>query len=169
MEMETEKNLSRVQGIEKIKEITEHQNICMMATGLNTTPLSVIPMTTQEVDDKGNLWFFTGKDTEHYKNISKDHRVQLMYANKSDREYLSVYGTATLVTDENKVEELWNPVLKTWFDGKNDPNLSLIKVTAEDAYYWDTKDNKLVTLIKIAGAEITGTKKEIGIKGEINM
>jgi general stress protein 26 len=50
---------------------------------------------------------------------------------------------------------------KTWFkEGKEDPNISLIKVIPEDAYYWDTKNNKMVSLIKFAMGAIGITPKK---------
>jgi len=48
---------------------------------------------------KGNLWFFSDKGSEKKEHIAKDNRVQLFYSNKTSSEYLSFYGTATIVTD----------------------------------------------------------------------
>ena len=52
---------------------------------------------------------------------------------------------------------------KTWFkEGKDDPGISLIKVTPEDAYHWDTKNNKMVSLIKFAMGALGIAPKDDG-------
>jgi len=78
---------------------------------------------------------------------------------------LSIFGRAQIVNDRSKIEELWTPMAKTWFkEGKEDANISLIKVIPEDAYYWDTKNNKMVSLIKFAMGAIGITPKNEGLK-----
>ncbi|UOB16739.1 pyridoxamine 5'-phosphate oxidase family protein [Abyssalbus ytuae] len=164
-----ENNLKKKEGLEKIKEITGHTKTCMMLTNLNKIPLSANPMTTAEVDDEGNLWFFISKDHTNYKEISGDNRIQLVYANEGKNEYLSVYGIGILLVDKEKIDQLWSPYLEAWYDGKNDPNISLLKIWIEDAYYWDSKSNKLVTLLKMASAALSGDKKELTEKGKISL
>jgi hypothetical protein len=38
-----------------------------------------------------------------------------------------------------------------------------------DAYYWDTKNNKLVSLLKIGAAIVTGKSMDDGIEGELEV
>jgi general stress protein 26 len=35
-----------------------------------------------------------------------------------------------------------------WFTGENDPNITAIKVTHINCFYWDPKSNSLVSLFK---------------------
>ncbi len=96
--------------------------------------------------------------------------MQLFYINNSGYEYLSVYGTAEISTDKQKIDEYWSTMVKAWFpEGKDDPNLTLIKVKPEDAYYWDTKNNKLVSLIKIMTSVVTGKTSDDGVEGELKV
>lgn len=123
-----------------------------------------------DADDEGNLWFFSDKDSTKNHDIQVDNRVQLFYANKSSSEYLSVYGTAEISHDRQKIEELWTPIVKAWFtEGKDDPSISVIKVTPSDVYYWDTKHNKLVSLIKIAAAVVIGKTMDDGVEGTLDI
>lgn len=165
------KNLSSQPAIEKIKELAMDANICLFVTNLSTIPLSSRPMATQEVDDDGNLWFMSKNDSEKNIDIEKDNRVQLFYSNGSSYEYLSIYGTAEILHDREKIEELFTPMIKAWFkEGKDDPTISLIRVKPVDAYYWDTKNNKMVSLIKIAISAITGkTNDDGGIEGTLKV
>ena len=163
------KNLLGREAIEKMKELVSHNAICMFTSSVEEVPLHTRPMTTQEVDDEGNFWFLSSKDSHKNFEISADARIQLLFANTSASEYLTVYGTATVIDDRKKIEEMWSPLAKAWFEqGKDDPNVSLIKVSPEDAYYWEPRQNKMITLFKMAAAAVSGKKMEIGREGELN-
>jgi general stress protein 26 len=56
------------------------------------------------------------------------------------------------------MEELWDPELNNWFDGKEDPGLVLIKVVVDSAYFWDAKENKVLNLIE--AGELTSPKRK---------
>lgn len=163
------KDLLGREAIEKMKELVGHNAICMFTSSVGEVPLHTRPMTTQEVDDQGNFWFLSSKDSHKNFEISSDARIQLLFANTSASEYLTVYGTATVIDDRKKIEEMWSPLAKAWFEqGKDDPNVSLIKVSPEDAYYWEPKRNKMITLFKMAASAVSGKRMEIGREGELN-
>lgn len=156
--------------VSKIKTIVDHTNTCMFCTGLEEIPFSTRPMATQEVDDDGNIWFLSGKDSHKNQDVQQDHQVQLIYANPDKSEYLSVTGMATIYTDREKIEAVWSPMAKAWFtEGKDDPNLTVIRVRPQQGYYWDTKNGKMVSLIKIAAGAITGTTMDDGIEGKLKL
>jgi len=164
------KNLSSTEAIEKIKQLAEDADICHFVTNLSTLPLTSRPMSTQEVDEEGNIWFMSRNTSVKNQEISKDSHVQLFYAKNSSSEYLSVYGTAQILIDKAKIKELWQPIAKAWFtEGEDDPSITLLKVKPLDAYYWDTKDNKFVSLIKIAASAISGKEMDGGIEGTLKV
>jgi general stress protein 26 len=163
------KDLHQKEAIEKLKEIVEAANTCLFTTKLEQVPLQTRPMSTQEVDNEGCLWFFSDEESHKNMEINQDDRVQLFYANPKGYEFLSIYGEAEILTDRAKIEELWSPMVKTWFqEGKDDPNLSIIKVTPLDAYYWDTKHNKMVSLLKIAASLVSGKTMDDGVEGKLS-
>ncbi len=163
-------NLSRTDAVKKIQELVKASDICMFTTNLTELPLAARPMKSQDTDEEGNIYFFSDKTSDKNLEIQKDNRVQLFYINNSGYEYLSVYGTAEISTDKQKIDEYWSTMVKAWFpEGKDDPNLTLIKVKPEDAYYWDTKNNKLVSLIKIMTSVVTGNTSDDGVEGELKV
>ncbi len=167
--MSTE-NLTQQQAIDKIKELVKAAEIGMFTSGLSTLPLNSRPMATMDVDDDGNLWYFSKYDSTKNEDIKSDNRVQVFYANKSSSEYLSVYGTAEISTNKQKIKELWTPMVKAWFtEGEDDPSITVIKVVPVDVYYWDTKTNKLVSLVKIAASVVTGKTMDDGVEGKLIM
>lgn len=165
------KDLAATDAVKKIREIAKDANICMFVTDLSNLPLSGRPMATQQVDEDGCIWFMSDKNSDKNQHIQQDDQVQLFYSHTNNYEYLSVFGRAEIVYDLKKIEELWTQMAKTWFrEGKDDPNISLIKVTPEDAYYWDTKKNKMVSLIKFAMGAIGITPKDDGgVEGRLNI
>ncbi len=164
------KNLANEEAIVKIKELVKDATTCMFVTRLSQQPLSSRPMAAQQVDEEGNIWFLSSRYSEKNSEIEHDEHVQLFFSNNSKYEYLSVYGEAEIIVDKEKATELWTPIAKTWFhDGVDDPNLTLIKVHPSDAYYWDTKNNKMISLIKMLAGALTGTTMDNGVQGKMKV
>lgn len=160
-------NLTHLEAIKKIKELSEKARICMFCTELDVTPINSRPMGLQETDDSGNLWFISSADSNKNFEIKEDRRVQLFFMNNGDSQYLSVYGTASVYKDKETIEEKWSPMAKAWFNGKDDPNVTIIRVEPKETYYWDTKAGKLVSLLSFAASAITGikTNNSDGVEG----
>lgn len=165
------KNLTRDDAVDKLRELTKNTPTCMLGTGLAKIPSHVCPMQVQEVDDVGNLWFFSGANSVHNEQISGDHRTQLIFSNPSKLEYLVVSGTTTITRERRKIDELWSKDVEAWFPkGKDDPNLTLLRVEPTSAHYWDTESGKLVTYAKILIAAVTGKGGEnIGVEGDLRV
>lgn len=162
------KNLRDKEAIKKIKEMAESIDFCMFCTHLAHVPFETRPMSTRLVDEGGNIWFFSRLDSFKNANILDDNRVQLLYAQPGNAQFLTVFGRARIILDRQKSDELWSIFTKTWFlEGKDDPELSLIKVEPESAHYWDTKHGKMVSLLKLAASVITGKTMDDSIEGEI--
>jgi general stress protein 26 len=163
-------NLTGAAGRKKLQELAMDAKICHFVTALDQRPLDSRPMSVLKVDDEGNFWFMSGKDSRKNDEIYDDPEVQLFFSNGSSSEYLSVYGYAEIIKDRKKIDELWTPIAKTWFnEGKDDPDLTLIRVQPADAYYWDTKNNKMIQLIKIATGAVFGKTSDDGIEGEVQL
>lgn len=163
-------NLNNKESIDKLKSLVHDIKVAVFCTELTKVPIQSRPMSVQEVDDEGNLWFISSKTSNKNFEIQKDNQVQLFFSNVSNSQYLSLYGSATIYKDQEKIDELWTPIAKAWFDqGKEDPNVTVIKVTPSDAYYWDTKDGKIITLLKMASAAVFGNQPEIGVEGKLDI
>lgn len=162
------KNLSQQEAIQKIKDLAEDIKMCMFCTQVKDMPFQTRPMGTQKVDDEGNLWFLSAASSEKNEEIKNDDEVQLIYSKGSDAHFLSVHGKATVTRDRQKIEELWNKFAQAWFKGgKDDPNLTVICVKPDDAYYWDTKHGKMVSLFKIAISSVTDKVMDDGVQGSL--
>lgn len=164
------KDLSNREGIDKLRTLIKDIDFCMFCTKTGDLPFSTRPMSTRDVDEEGNIWFFSRESSNKNFDIAQDDKVQLLYAKPGSSEFLSVYGTADVTKDKQKAKELWSFFAKTWFnEGVDDPELTIIRVRPEDCYYWDTKSNKMVSLLKIVAGAVTGRQMDDGIQGEINI
>jgi general stress protein 26 len=142
---------------DEIKEV----KVAMLFTQETDNSFRSRPMYTHQVDDQGNIWFFTWKDSDKVRAIQKNPQVNIAYADPGGDTYVTVSGTAQLVLDRAKMEELWKPILKAWFpDGLEDPNISLLKIAISKAEYWDASSNKVVQLIGLAKSLLTGKPHE---------
>lgn len=128
-------HMKNQEEIETLRELIKDVDTAMLTTVTDEGLISR-PMKTQEVEFDGDLWFFTKKETNKYREILHEKEVNVAYAGKS---YVSVRGTAEIVEDINKKKELWSKahekIMQTSYD---DPDIVLIKVKAEAAEYWET-------------------------------
>lgn len=165
------KDLSNEEAVKKIKEMAEDIGTCMFCTELSVRPFPTRPMALREVDDQGNLWFISSKKSNKNFEIGHDDEVQLIFAKNADAHFLSVFGKAIIYKDKELIEKLWTPIAKAWFEeGKDDPDVTIIKVEPKDAYYWDTKYGKMISMIKWAAGAITGNMdNDAGVEGRLNV
>ncbi|WP_414054510.1 pyridoxamine 5'-phosphate oxidase family protein [Macrococcus equi] len=130
------------QAYEELFKLIEKNDIAMLTT-IQGDKLVSRPMSYQEVDDNGDIWFITTRDTEKAQEILADARVNVSFAQKG---FVSISGNAELVNDNAKKKEYWNKGIEMFLNTNyDDPNVTLIKVNAESAEYWAT--NKKGTTI----------------------
>lgn len=146
--------------LEKLASMIKDIKFTMMTTVSGDGSIHSRPMATQKLDTKnfdGVLWFFSKKNSHKNHAIENDQHVNLAFADTDKQHYISVSGRATVTEDRQKMKELWNPALSTWFpDGLEDPEISLIGVAVEEAEIWDSPPSAVVHLAGFIKAKVTG-------------
>ena len=132
------------------------------------------PMTTQNssLDEDSNLWFFMSRRGDPVADLTTEPTVNVSYADPGEDSYVSVSGTASVVEDMAKKQQLWSKLAEAWFPGGiNDPDFALVRVRITHATYWDVKESKIVQLYHMAKATLTGKPPtaELGEHAEIRM
>ena len=128
------------------------------------------PMTNQDMDAEGDLWFFTSSETDLWTNIAAQPQVNLSFSEPEDSVYVSISGRAERVVDRAKIKEMWNPAVQAWFPaGPDDPHAMLVRVVSDSAEYWDSNASSMVQLYKMAKAVLTGNTPESGEHAKINL
>lgn len=138
---------------DKVKDV----KFGMFTTADDMRALTSRPLTLQELDDEGNMWFFVNDEEQFTRELLNNPLVNVSFTDVDDHLYVSVSGYAELQRDRAKAEALWNPMVQAWFPrGVDDPHLALLKFTIDTAEYWDTGSSKMVTLLAMAKAALTG-------------
>lgn len=150
--------------MEKVRDMVEDIRIAMMTTVDEEGNLVSRPMAALQFDEAGDVWFFTKRTSPKVDQIERNEQhVNVSFASVSDADYVSISGIATEVDDRAKINELWNPQAKAWFPkGKDDPDLTLLKVHTQMAEYWNSSDSTMVRLFQQATAVLTGSTPKMG-------
>ncbi len=162
-----------VQARTHLWEMIKDIRFAMFTTRHHNGHLHARPMTTQnsELDEDTSLWFFMSRKGDPVADIASEPIVNLVYADPGEDTYVSISGTASVVEDLAKKEQLWSKAAQAWFPGGvTDADLALVRVQITHANYWDIDESKIVQLFRMAQAVITGKPvKGLGEHAEIRM
>ena len=161
------------QSRDKLWTMIKDIKFAMFTTRHGNGHLHARPMTTQNkaLDDDDSLWFFMAKKGDPVEDLKTDPVVNVVYADPSSDTYVSVSGTAAVLEDAAKKQQLWNKAAEAWFPGgPTDPDLALVQVRIIHANYWDVKASKPVQLFAMAKAVVTGKPPvDLAEHGEVRM
>jgi len=162
-------DLSGQEAVKKIKEIVDQAQNCFFCTAVAVSGSNgARPMNVRQVDEEGNLWFLGANDSHMNLELAQDPAVKLFLQGSAHSDFLQLDGRASVSTDRSKIEELWEPVIKTWFTGGiDDPRITVIKVSPTGGYYWDNKHGNLIAGVKIMIGAAIGKTLDDSIEGEL--
>ena len=161
----------RNEQLEKLRELVKDIDFCMLTSVDEDGSLHSRPMSTNgEIEDNGDVWFFTYASTHKVFEIDRNHQVNLSFAATNKQRYVSMSGNAELVRDRQKMQQLWKPQLKAWFPKElEEPDIALIKVNIAKAEYWDAPSSWVAHTIGLVKAIATGEKASMGENEKINL
>src|SRR5690349_14657223 len=94
---ENRDNLAGKEAIEKLKALVEKAKTCFFCTEPASGPSAgVRPMSVQQVDDAGNLWFLSAIDSHKNEEIAADSTVKLYFQGSAHSDFLYLEGKATV-------------------------------------------------------------------------
>lgn len=141
----TENEVTGAEAIARVKELVEDIDFAMLTTHDDHGNLVSRPMSTRQMDDRGDIWFFTSDDTKKVDEVEADHDVGLSYLDRKGMRFVSVAGVARVVHDRARMEELYSPSLDIWFeDGLDTPGIALLRVTPRETEFWEPAHGKIV-------------------------
>ncbi len=159
-------HLSREDSIEHIAKIIKDIKYAMLTTTNAEGHLHSRPMTTQQQEFDGALWFIGSRHSATADDIRRQPEVNVGYSDAGKGDYVSLSGRAELVEDRAKLEELWSETNKAWFEGGiDDPEVQLIRIEAHGAEFWES-NGRVRTLFQLARAALTGKTAEDVSKNE---
>lgn len=162
-------DLQGEEAVKKIKDMVEQAENCFFCSAVITGESNGDrPMNVRQVDDEGNLWFLSAKDSRKNQELAIDPSVRLYFQGSKHADFMQLNGTAAIFTDREKIKELWSPIARTWFtEGVDDPSITVIKVTPSQGYYWDTKHGLAVAGVKMLIGALMKKTTDDGIQGKL--
>jgi general stress protein 26 len=154
----------RVDDLQKLRELVKDIDFCMLTTVAETGDLHSRPMSSNgDIDQNGDIWFFTSASSHKVSEIEKLPKVNVSFADPDNQHYISISGNAQLVRDQSKIEELWRPEFKMWFpEGKDDPDIALLRVSLKKAEYWDSPSSTVGFMLSFVSSLVTGKEADHG-------
>lgn len=152
----------REDSLQKLRDMVKDIDFCMLTTVDEKGDLHSRPMSLNgDVDPNGDLWFFTGVSSQKVSEIAKLPKVNVSFADPDNQHYVSISGVAQLVRERNKIEELWRPEFKMWFpEGKDDPEIALLRISLEKAEYWDSPSSTIGYALNFVSSLVTGKEAD---------
>jgi general stress protein 26 len=155
----------------KLRELVKDIDFCMLTTLTEDGSLHSRPMSLNgEIEPNGDLWFFTYVDSAKVTEVDRVEQVNVSFSAPNKQRYVSISGTAKIVRDRTKLQQLWKPELKAWFPKELDePGIALLKVTAVTGEYWDAPASWVAKTIGFVKAATTGQPANSGENEKLNL
>ncbi|MEO7447287.1 MAG: pyridoxamine 5'-phosphate oxidase family protein [Humibacillus sp.] len=147
----------------KVAELIKDIRVAMLTHTDASGRLVSHPMATQEVEFDGDVLFIAERDSNKCRDIAAQSPAVVNVAFSSSGSWVSLSGTAEIVDDQAKLEQLWNTFTDAWMEGGPDnPNNVIIKVSADSAEFWDTPGSKATQVLNLVKAKVTGKHLDDG-------
>lgn len=170
MDKQPTTDLTGTSAAEKVAALAKGMRSCMLTTAPTVFPPNVCPMALQSAEADGSLWFISSSESDKNRDIASDPRAVVTFQNDDKSQYLSIAGRATIHTDRPTIEKYWTSFANAWFEGKNDPRVTIISVRPTAGHYWDTQHGKTLSMVKMTFAALTGAKVDDGgIEGALKL
>lgn len=154
-------------NVDRVWELMNKIGFAMLVTS-DGDKLRARPMSAYLKREENAIYFLT--DARHHKDeeIACDPSVNLSFADAGSQKYVSLTGTAVVDNDRAKIKELFSTPARAWWNSADDPNIRVLKITPEDAEYWDSPGT-VISYAKMAAAAMTGARPEIGDNSKVAM
>lgn len=153
---------------EKIHSLLSDFSSAMLITSSESHPFHARPMEIAWLDPDCQVWFYTSRSSPKIGEIKQDDHALLTFQ-KDHSKYLTLTGTADIVTDRTRIEALWKESFRSWFpEGVADPDLVLVRIVPQTAEFWDNSGVQgLKYLYEATKARLKGTTPHIE-EGEVH-
>lgn len=144
-----------------LPELADGVRIAML-TSAAPTGLDARPLTVQRVDDD-RVWFLVARDAE-WVPATAGHPVNVTMTD-GDR-WVSISGTAAVVTDPGVLDELGDPISDAWFGDEHQP--AALRIDVDHGDWWASASAPRVA-IELVKARLTGATPDTGARGTVEV
>lgn len=126
------------------------------------------PMSAHVERNSNAIYFLTDARRHKDDEIARNPSINLSFADAGAQKYVSLTGTAVVSNDRAKIKELWSTPAKAWWDSAEDPNIRVLKITPDDAEFWDSPGT-IISYVKMAAAAVSNTRPDLGDNRKVAM
>jgi general stress protein 26 len=155
------------ENVDRAWELMKKIGFAMLVTR-DGEKLRARPMSAYLERESNAIYFLTDARRHKDEEIAHNPGINLSFADPSDQKYVSVTGTAVVSNDRGKIKQLFSTPAKAWWDSAEDPNIRVLKITPEDAEFWDSPGS-VISYVKMATAAVTGTRPDLGENRKVSM
>jgi general stress protein 26 len=160
---------SQESEVDRVWQIAKKIGTCMLVTstgaGMRARPMHALP-------DRGAgcIWFVTDRRGAKDDEIKAGPVVCVAFADTDSNTYLSITGSAEVLHNVGKAEELWSNEAQAWWPkGPTDPQVRVLRVVPDNAEFWDARGNSITVALKLAAARMTGSQPDLGEDRKVRM
>jgi general stress protein 26 len=154
-------------NVERAWELMKKIGFAMLVTR-DGDRLRARPMSAHLERGENAIYFLTDARRHKDEEIARNPSVNLSFADAGSQKYVSLTGMAAISNDRARIKDLFSTPAKAWWNSADDPNIRVLKVTPDDAEYWDSPGS-VISYVKMAVAAATGTRPEIGDNRKVSM
>lgn len=154
--------------LRKLGDLLDGIEVAMLTTRAADGSMVSRPLQTLALDVNGELVFFTAADSGKIGELEADPEVNLAYAHPARHCYISVRGRARISRERATIDELWSATQLVFFpQGKDDPNLTVLRVRVRDAAYWEPAGNFIARALDFARGMLDDEPSDLGRHGKL--
>jgi general stress protein 26 len=121
------------------------------------------PMTAFAEPESGRIWFYTNRETDLAQAADRAAPAMFIVMSKDQNFQACVRGELIASLDTLHRDKYWTPVVSAWFPkGKDDPGLTMLCFTCQEADVWISDEGAVKFGWEIAKANLTGSTPDIG-------
>ena len=152
---------------DRVWQLMEKFGFAMLVTR-DGDKLRARPMSAYLERDNNAIFFLTDARRHKDDEIARHPAVNLSFADASAQKYVSLTGAAAVSNDRAKIRELFSTPAKAFWDSAEDPNIRVLKITPDDAEFWDSPGT-VISYVKMAAAAVSNTRPDIGENRKVTM
>jgi len=125
------------------------------------------PMAPMADPEARSIWFFTRNDSDLVRALGAASRAHFVLIGEDHDYHACVAGDLVRNLDPVKRDEFWNPMIGAWFEGKDDPDLTMLQLRLSDGVVWASASNPVRFGWEMVKANLTDEQPDIGVRKHV--
>jgi general stress protein 26 len=150
---------------EQLWDELKHSRAGML--GIEGSKQHMQPMAPILDRENAKLWFFTARDSDLFEEIGAGKHAHFCVIGKKQDYHACLMGKLYEDKDLAKVDEYWSDYVGAWFNGKDDPNMTLLAFDLVDAAIWASTRNPVKFAWEMERAKNSSHEPDVGVRAEV--